>query len=302
MFRPKVFLFFPDIIFSLDHIFQHHFITFLLRQEAGKPAVTRREQIESKGETSRGRGNKGRGRGRGRGNGRKQKDGQPDDSWYYEETLACWFWVADEYKEDKTNVVPRKRKPAPKKGATPKKEAIPKKKLSPKKNASPKDKSSSSKAEEKPKSKDDKDSKKRTNKSKDKADDENASKKPRKSQAAQGSKKRKDAIEPIPGPPTTTKQQREEILNFLLEMKDVPEENAKTALRSMLPNYSANGFDCSPDIYWVRKGVKGIGCGVRCQSEGKNVGFFAYRAQCNSWIFAIAAAIKSADILVTPMH
>ena len=109
-------------------------------------------------------------------------------------------------------------------------------------------------------------------------------------------------VEPIPAAPMTKKDQKQEILDFLLKMRGVSEDDAKSTLKGMLPNYSANRFDCSPDIYWVRKGVKGIGCGVRCESEGKSVGFFAYRAQCNDWIFAIAAAIKSADILVTPMH
>ena len=115
------------------------------------------------------------------------------------------------------------------------------------------------------------------------------------------SKKEKVVI-PIEPAPLTKKEQRKEIIAFLEKAKDFTDENAKASLKALLPNYSANGFDCSPDIYWERKGVKGIGCGVRCQSEGKNVGYFGYRVQCDSWIYAIAAAIKSADIFVTFLH
>ena len=52
----------------------------------------------------------------------------------------------------------------------------------------------------------------------------------------------------------------------------------------------------------MQKGVKGIGCGVTSKTEGKDIAFFGYKAMCESWIYAIAAAIKSADLFVSFMR
>jgi len=251
------------------------------RQEDEKPAaVTRSEQVQLKGDTTKGN--------KRRGGGGKKSDKVADEkaNWHYEENFG-WFWVGDQMGQEIAKGEKPKRKAKAK--ASPKKPA--KAKASPKKLA---------KAKASPKGKV---QKRPASKSGNNDDEENASKRRKTKQEGEGkTRKRKAAIEPIPGPPANKKEQRDEILNFLLSVKDVKDEDAKATLKAMLPNYGANGFDCSPDIYWVRKGVKGIGCGVRCQSEGKSVGFFAYRAQCNSWIFALAAAIKSADILVTHWH
>ena len=297
VFSTQSVLFFPDCFVFLDPPFSIFNLTPFFRQEPPRkvPTITRREQIESKGETSRGRGrargrNKGRGRGRGgnksSGSKRKQDDEDYDEkNWFYEESLSKWFWVGDD--DDEPSKKKPKRKASPKK---PKKTAIPKKTPTPKRESvDSKKKRAASKGDEKEAKK------QRTSAS---------SQKPKQPDARtlKRNGRNETIVEPIPDAPMTKKEQKQEILDFILKMKGVSEDDAKSTLKAMLPNYSANGFDCSPDIYWVRKGVKGIGCGVRCQSEGKNVGFFGYRAQCNEWIFALAAAIKSADILVTPMH
>ena len=279
---------FPDCFVFLDPTFSGFNLTPLFRQEPPRkvPAITRREQIESKGEISRGRGrargrNKGRGRGRGgnKSSGTKRKQDDKDENWFYEESLDKWYWVGNDDE-------PSKKKPKSK--ATAKKRASPKKSPT-RKRVDSKNKRAASEGEEK-------ETKKQRTSSSSKKE-----KQPDARTLKRNGRKEKN-IEPIPDAPMNKKEQKQEILDFILKMKGVSEDDAKSTLKAMLPNYSANGFDCSPDIYWVRKGVKGIGCGVRCQSEGKNVGFFGYRTQCNEWIYAIAAAIKSADILVTPMH
>ena len=114
-------------------------------------------------------------------------------------------------------------------------------------------------------------------------------------------KKAKKTV-PIDPPVLTLKEQRKEILDFLVLSKDFTEENAKEELRKMIPDHRAAGCDCSLNIYWQQKGVKGIGVGAKSASEGKDVGLWGYKTMCISWIFAIAAAIKAGDIYVTFMH
>ena len=256
--------------------FPHFFPKPPPRKEPPEPAVTRSSQIEQKPEPGRGRGRgKGRGKGRGGGRGSRVKEYQEgDEEWHWEPGLG-WFWVGTEKQQKKRSTPKRKAKKLDKeeKVETTKKQRKKKGQTVEEKQEKP---------TEKPKK--------------------------RKSQTTDGeepkkrSTKTKKELKPIEPPPFTKKEQRKEILAFLEAAKDFTDENARASLKGLLPNYGAHNFDCSPDIYWERKGVKGIGCGVRCHSEGKNVGYFGYRVQCDSWIFAIAAAIKSADIFATFLH
>lgn len=247
-------------------------------QEPSEPAVTRSTQIQNKPEPGRGRG-RGKGRGRGRGGGRGsgvEEAKENGEEWHFEEGLG-WFWVGPEK--------PEKKPPAPKR-STKKPEKEQEVKAPPKRRRKKEPETPETVVEEKPE---------KAKKRKSEKTTEGAEPKKR-------SRASKKELKPIEPPPLTKKEQRKEIKAFLEVAKDLTDENARATLKSLLPNYGAHKFDCSPDIYWERKGVKGIGCGVRCQSEGKNVGYFGYRVQCDSWIYAIAAAIKSADIFVTVLQ
>ena len=114
-------------------------------------------------------------------------------------------------------------------------------------------------------------------------------------------KKAKTSV-PIDPPVLTPKEQRKEILDFLLASRELTEENAKVELKKMIPDHKTAGCDCSLNIYWQQRGVWGIGVGAKSSSEGKDVGFWGYKAMSDSWIFAIAAAMKAGDIYVTFMH
>lgn len=123
-------------------------------------------------------------------------------------------------------------------------------------------------------------------------------KKSRSSSSKETRNPKSDAPHPEPAP-TTEKEMKLEILAFLMSIKDCSEETAKDEIKKLLPNYTALGYDCSLNIYWVRRGVKGIGCGVKSKSENLDVSFFGFKAVCDSWIYAIAAAVKAADIHAT---
>ena len=109
----------------------------------------------------------------------------------------------------------------------------------------------------------------------------------------------------LPDPPSTKKAIRQEILDFLLQAEDYNRKTdgeAKEALKADLPltEYVKAGFNLN--IYWVRRGVKGVGCGVTSRAEGKDVGFFGYKTMCDDWVYATAAALKSCDLFAPFMH
>ena len=80
---------------------------------------------------------------------------------------------------------------------------------------------------------------------------------------------------------------------------DKSDEEIKELFKADLPlkEYVKAGFNLN--IYWIRRGVKGVGCGVTSREEGKDVGFYGYRTQCECWVVAMAAALKSCDIFCT---
>ena len=131
--------------------------------------------------------------------------------------------------------------------------------------------------------------------------EEEASKKDQKKRK-QANTSKEVAARPIPNPALTMKEQKKEILDFLKMAKDLTDENAKETLRAKCYQFKAPGYDCVFNVYWVQKGVKGVGCGVTSKKENKDVAFFGYKTMCDSWIYAIAAAIKSADLFVTFMR
>lgn len=81
--------------------------------------------------------------------------------------------------------------------------------------------------------------------------------------------------------------------------KDLTEDNAKEKLHSTVPNFKKLGYDSVFNIYWKRRGVQGVGVGVKSVSEGKDFALFGYKAECESWIYAMAAALKAAEILAS---
>ena len=64
--------------------------------------------------------------------------------------------------------------------------------------------------------------------------------------------------EPVDPVPTTAKEQRKEIKAFLESVQDFSEENAKD-LRTRVPAFRTG--ECSLNVYWTRRGVKGVGWG-----------------------------------------
>eukprot|EP00435_Cladocopium_sp_Y103_P028100 s1890_g7.t1 len=287
-------------------------------EEPKPPKVTRREQIEERPAAAPGRG-KGRGRGPGRGTGRgggntskrAKGDGTWDDgtwddgtwdSWMDADWDPNWCWSAKRgwYWEEKVDPKPKRaRKAAPDSGAagsskpdkTPAAKA-PRKRTNPdtdeQKAAKPKrSKTETEKAEDvEPKEKDKQVKKEQPKNNQKKCKKENTSK--------------AEASETIADPAFTSKEQKKEILDFLKMAKDLTDENAKETLRSRVCR--TPGCGCVLNVYWVQKGVKGIGCGVTSKKENKDVAFFGYKSMCDSWIYAMAAALKSADLFVTFMH
>lgn len=109
----------------------------------------------------------------------------------------------------------------------------------------------------------------------------------------------------LPDPPNSNKEIKQEILDFLRHTEDYPDksdEEIKELFKADLPlkEYVKAGFNLN--IYWIRRGVKGVGCGVTSREEGKDVGFYGYRTQCECWVVAMAAALKSCDIFAPFMH
>lgn len=102
--------------------------------------------------------------------------------------------------------------------------------------------------------------------------------------------------------PTTPKEQRKEMRSFLesVKAKDLNEDNARSVLRSMVPAFKTG--ECALNVYWVRRGIKGVGVGVTSRSEGNDFAFFGFRSISDDWILCIATALKAADMLVANMH
>lgn len=118
-------------------------------------------------------------------------------------------------------------------------------------------------------------------------------------------RKRKENVakpEPLPPAPETSKELKQEVLGVLNFSKDLTEDNAREELRKLVPDFTALGYDSKLNIYWVRRGVKGVGVGVTSKSEGLDYGFFGFKVCCDNWIYAIAAAIKAAELLATFLH
>ena len=135
-----------------------------------------------------------------------------------------------------------------------------------------------------------------------KDDDAQEEKKRPRSRSAKDSHSLGKKPERLPPAPTTQKDQKLEILKFLRLTKNLGEDNAKEQLRALVPDYKGLGYDGSLNIYWVRKGVKGTGVGVKSMSEGKDYAHFGFLSCCDGWIVAMATAIKAAEILVSYMH
>eukprot|EP00438_Fugacium_kawagutii_P011943 Skav218689 [mRNA] locus=scaffold4775:79741:83578:+ [translate_table: standard] len=130
------------------------------------------------------------------------------------------------------------------------------------------------------------------------ASEESKSKKRRESKA----KKRTEIT--IPEAPGTKADMVKEISEWLTTTQEFSEDEAKDKIKVMMPEFFTGAYmDCGPNVYWVRKEVKGIGCGVKSRKEGKDVAFFGYRLECGDmWIPAMAAAIKSAEIFATSLN
>ena len=288
-----------------------------IQAEPAVPAVSRKEQLERKADPpARGRGRgKGAGRGgRGGGKGEKAKDTNKskkdeqvyddphDPNWHWSESTG-WYY----YEEEPT--ASRKKRNA---GSKDDKDDKEKPKRAKTRSAAS---AASAPVEEVP----DKSAKR---KRKGEPTEAEADKKPKKEHPPKDGKRSKEAkeakvvkdvkvkrskkgeLDPPPLPaPKTEKEVKQEILEFLVACKDLTDENAKDEIKHMMPNnYGAFGYECSLNIYWARRGVKGVGCGVKSKVEQCDVSFFGFKCMCESWIFAIAAATKAADIYVAWMH
>lgn len=119
---------------------------------------------------------------------------------------------------------------------------------------------------------------------------------------AREGKKTEESQKDLAPASTDPKELKAEILAFLQKAKELTEENAKSELRSMVPAYGAKGYDCSLNIYWARRGVQGVGVGVKPKAEDKDIAFFGFKPVCDDWIFAITAAIKAGDIFAPLMQ
>ena len=245
-------------------------------QEPALPAVTRAMQIDQKakdhpaGGRGRGRG-KGMGKGRGRGTTKKDDDEHNDDAgwdeWMKQDQLrdSNWHWAKDYgwYWEDKAAATPAKAK-----GKKRAKDAV----------------ASAGSAEP---------NKKKARNEKDKKDEKTKSEKPcpksePKQAAAPNARKEKKHSEPEdPQPkkrsrkapkeesphveftdaPTKSKDIKKEIYEFLLGAQDLTDENARAYLKSKVPNWPGLGVGMLLNIYWVSRGVKGIGVGVTSKKQ-----------------------------------
>jgi hypothetical protein len=325
----------------MSNSFQFHITTFstpslkvifdfkLFCQEPKQPKVTRQSQIECRpAAPGRGKGRgRGPGRGTGRGGGNKSKQGKDAwddgtwDDWMEDDWDPNWKWSAGQgwYWDDK--VATKKKEPNEPKPKRARK-AERKTHDSGEAGSSKPDKTPAAKASRKRQNSDSEEkkpakSKRSTTEAEKEEDVEPKTKKedvePKtgkkrigeeagETQKCEGQQKNAVAAEPVPDPAFTLKEQKKEILDFLSMAKNLTDENAKENLRSEVHNFQAPGCGLVFNVYWVQKGIKGIGCGVKSKKENKDVAFFGYKSMCDSWIYAIAAAIKSAQLYVTFMR
>ena len=284
------------------------------------PTVTRAMQIDqkSKDHPAGGRG-RGRGRGKGRGRGTTKKDDDDDeyddgvwDEWMKRDQVwdGNWHWAKGYgwYWEDKAPA-----KPAKTKGNNRAKNAVasagstePKKK----KARNQKDKKDEETKPEKPRKKTpspkpepEQAAAPKAQKGKERSEPEDPQ--PKKRSRKEPQKKSAPVAEEVAefkDAPTKSKDIKKEIYEFLVGAKDLTDENAREKLKAQVPKWSGLGVGMLFNIYWTSRGVKGVGVGVTSKKQQCDFAFFGYKSECDSWIYAIAAAIKSADILATSMH
>ena len=106
----------------------------------------------------------------------------------------------------------------------------------------------------------------------------------------------------LPPAPDTEKEIKKEIYDFLLETRTLTQLNAKEHLRKLVPEYKVLGYTAKLNIYWVRRKVQGVGVGITSITEGQDVGFIGFKPLSPNWITAIAAAIKAGDIFAAFLH
>lgn len=232
-------------------------------------------------------------------------DYENDPTWHYSET---WGWYWEKKKAPEESKKPRGKKDAKdeqkktdvkdeKNSKDDKSEKKSKRKAEDMKGEAPARKSrSKTKAEASGSSQPSKPSGKRTVSKTTKNGDEA----PKPKKMSKGEKQLPTGMDPAP---QTRKEQRKEIYEFLLACKDFTDDNAKDNLKQMVhPNFRNSEVAFRMNIYWYRKNVWGAGVGVKSLKENKDFAFYGYKTRCDSWIFAIAAAIKSADILAPFKH
>ena len=262
-------------------------------------------QLEKKVDNpGRGRG-RGRGRGKNPGRGKKTVDKGPSSSWKKNDMNGDddWeTWMDEDYDYDYWNDAdqwygtesggwdeePAPTRPSKKPKTNNNKEAAAKPKASKARKASPKaapePSASSAKAEPA--------KRKRAPKREDSEAAPKERKTTRKTKVSEELKK----LDPAPA---TEKEQKNEIMQALWFAKDLTEDNAKEELHRTVPNFKKLGYDSVLNIYWVRRGVRGVGVGVKSVSEGKDFAFFGFKAECECWIYAMAAALKAAEIMAS---
>ena len=288
----------------MQHFIFHTFSNLPTQAAPADAQAARLEQLERKAKSDKGRG-RGRGKGPGRGRGAKPKKGGEgkgvendpeqnqqiyDDPW---DPNWHWTWEWGWYWEEVPNKKASKRAVMDKDGEPKAKRAKSARSASAASAASAP--AGPAEVAKKPEKKRAKPSSPEESKTVDKPD---GKKKNRTGSAKDKRNPKSDAPRPEPAP-TTEKAMKLEILGFLNSIKSCTEETAKDEIKKLLPNYHECGYDCSLNIYWARRGVKGIGCGVKSKSENLDVSFFGFKTICDSWVFAIAAAIKAADIHAT---
>lgn len=288
-----------------------------------EPPVTRKNQLEMKGDPVTGRG-RGRGRGRGKPTGRgnkpnaekkkpskasqkvAEKTWEQDWSWdpYMDEMEDEWGWNPSGGSESAWPTGDVKGEEAQPEPATKRR----------RKSKEPTPSGASNKADTKAektevaKGKNNDKTKKHVAKTpaekkvtEKNADLEETKKRPR-SRSAKDSSRKGKKLERLPPAPTTQKDQKLEIVKFLRLTKDLTEDNAKEQLKDLVPDYKGLGYDGTLNIYWLRKGVKGTGVGVKSVSEGKDYAHFGFLSCSDNWIIAMATSIKAAEILAPYMQ
>eukprot|EP00435_Cladocopium_sp_Y103_P008116 s1972_g2.t1 len=129
--------------------------------------------------------------------------------------------------------------------------------------------------------------------------------KKRKKESEGGKKRKQEDCEAVslPDPPSSRKEMKHEILDFLLNAEHYTEENAKEKLKADLQpaKYVKVGFNMN--IYWTRRGEKGVGSGVTSRAENKDVRYILkYQKENPESRVSLQAVPEARNPCCAPLH